>query len=265
MNTDVLNPVQGYDQNIGDSMCPDYGFTRKRAATRSMQKAVGGVPYTRELGNTGHTFVLSWLGRTWKCVRRLKWFYEQFEDGFFTLIDYDGGERHYVGRFTTEIAPIETSNNKWDVQNVQFEEIPQCPMLKYPSDWDKDAVWLYPENDFGDQKLATQGTWALAARQFGDVSRTVATAAAPAVGDWAQHEYRGYGFQLYALVGAGQGTAQVYVDGTEAGLVNLAANGGLAPRMVYEQVNLPLDLHRVQLVAQTAGAPVAWYGLRVMR
>jgi hypothetical protein len=265
LQTDVLNPIRGYDPNLGDSMNPDYGFTRKRAATRSLQKAVGGIPYTRELGNTGHTFVLSWLGRTWNCVRRLKWFYEQFEDGYFTLIDWDGGARHYVGRFTTEVTPIETANNKWDVQNVQFEEIPQCAMLQYPNNWDEDSVWLYPANDFGDQKVATQGTWVLAAQMFGKIQRTVATAAAPAVGDWAQHEYRGYGFQLYALVGAGQGNAQVFVDGALAATVNLAGAGALIPKMVYEQVNLPLDLHRVQLVAQTAGAPVAWYGLRVMR
>lgn len=257
---DILNPTPGYDPKLGDSMNPDYGFTRKRMATRSLQKAVGGVPYTRELGNTGHTFTLSWLGRTLACVRRLKWFYEQFEDGYFTLIDYDGaslnGEkdgRHYVGRFTTEISPIETSNNKWDVQNVTFEEIPQCPMLVYPNNWDVDAVDIFPVNDFGDQKLATQGTWALTARQFGGVAHTTADNAGTTVGDWAQHEYRGYGFQLWGLVGQGQGIAQVYLDGVLVGTIGLsAANAVLMPEMVFEMTNVSLDIHRVQIVIQDA-------------
>jgi hypothetical protein len=262
--TDILNPVRGWDPQLGDSMNPDYGFTRKRAATRGVQKAVGGTPYTRELGNTGHTFVFSWLGRTLNCVRRLKWYYEQYEDGFFTLIDWDGGGRHYVGRFTTEIAAIETANNKWDVQNVQFDEIPTLPMLQYPSNWAADAIDLYPFNDFGDQKLATQGTWATTVRNFGGVLRTTADDAG-AIGDWAQHEYRGYGFQLWMLTGAGQGTVNIFLDGIEVGTVNLATSGvALVPVKVFEKVNVPLDIHRVQAV-QTLALPCSWFKLRVMR
>ncbi|HEX4039079.1 MAG TPA: hypothetical protein VHX37_13545 [Acidobacteriaceae bacterium] len=305
----ILNPLKGYDPQIGDAMNPDYGFSRKRTATRALMKAVGGIPYTREQGNTGHTLVLSWLGRTWGCVRRLKWFYEQFEDGYFTLIDHDGGGRHYVGRFTSEVQPIESNNNKWDVQNVQFEEIPQCPMLQYPNDWVNDAIDLYVCNDFrlaatplGEQKLATQGAWTLAQQKFGEIPRTIATDNGT-IGDWAQYEYRGYGFQLSMMVGAGQGIAQVFVDGTLAATIGLGSSSPvLAPKMVFEQANLPLDLHRVQVTVQAAeftptaggastpiqtwaagvapagwaqpgtpsgyapaGLPVAWYALKVMR
>jgi hypothetical protein len=99
------------------------------------QKAVGGTPWTRETQNTGHAFTFSWIGRTWACVQRLKWYYEQYEDGFFTIIDWDGGGRQYVGRFTSEVIPVETGNGMWDVQNVTFEEIPQQQMVAFPSDW----------------------------------------------------------------------------------------------------------------------------------
>lgn len=261
---DVLNPLPGWDPQLGDSMNPDYGFTRKRAVTRALTKAVGGVPYTRELGNTGHTFVLSWLGRTYPCVQKLRWFYEQFEDGFFTVIDHDGAGRHYVGRFTTEVIAIETANNKWDVQQLQFEEIPESPMLQYPNDWVHDAVDLFTLNDFGDQKLCLSGTWALAAQNFAGIERTVATDNGT-VGDWAQYEYRGYGFQVWCLVGAGQGTATVLLDGTQVATVNLAGPAAaLQPQMVFEMTDVPLDLHRVQLTVATA-APCTWYKLRVMR
>jgi hypothetical protein len=306
---DVLNPTPLWDAALQDSMCPDYGFTRKRPTTRSLQKAVGGVPYTRELGNTGHTFTFSWNTRTWACVQKLKWFYEQFEDGFFTIIDYDGGGRHYVGRFTTEVTPVETGNGMWSVQNAQFEEIPTAPMLQYPNDWQNDAIWLYPVSDFylidedaGDQKLAIQGTWTLLQESFNGAKRTIASDNGT-IGDWAQYEYRGYGFQLWMMVGSGQGIAQVFVDGVLAATIGLAsASLILQPQMIFEQVNLPLDLHRVQVVVQAAefvptggganetiqtwgagippagwtqpstpsgytpaGLPCAWYALKVMR
>jgi len=162
--TDILNATAGYDPDLGDSMNPNYGFTRKRPITRHIAKAIGGTPYTRETSNTGHQFTFSWLSRTLACVRRLKWYYEQYEDGYFTMIDYDGGGRHYVGRFTTEVNPVETANGKWDVQGVTFEELPQVPMLQYPNDWDDDSVNFGVCNDFGDQKLSTRGAWTLNAR-----------------------------------------------------------------------------------------------------
>lgn len=256
---DVLNPSPWFDQSIQDSMNPNFGFTRKRASTRSLQKAVGGIPYTRDLGNTGHTLTLSWLGRSLACVERLKLFYEQFEDGYFTIIDWDaqtaavGAQpRHYVGRFTTEISPIETGNGMYDVQNAQFEEIPQCPMLMYPGNWAQDAVDVYPFNDFGDQKLATQGTWSYTARQIGGVARTTADDAGDA-GDWAQHEYHGYGFQLWCLVGPGQGMVQVLLDGAIVATVGLSSSSPLlTPQMVFSMQNVSLDLHRVQIVVLAA-------------
>lgn len=245
---DVLNPTPAWEADIQDSMCPNYGFTRKRAATRSLMKAVGGIPFTRELGNTGHTLVLSWLSRSWACVQRLKQFYEQFEDGFFTIIDYDGGGRHYVGRFTTEVQPVETGNGTWDVQNVQFEEIPQSPMLEYPNNWAAEGIDVYPVNDFGDQKLAVNGDWTLAQVGAGAQQRWIATDSGVA-GDWAQHEYRGYGFQLWCLVGQGQGIVQVFLDGTQVATVGLAGPAAAPePQMVFSMTDVPLDLHRVQIV-----------------
>jgi hypothetical protein len=126
--TDILNPAPGWDPELGDSMNPSYGFTRKRASTQLHKKAVGGTPWTRETANTGHAFSLSWLGRTLAVAERLKWYQEQYEDGFFTIVDWDGGAgeqgRHYVGRFTSEVVPTETANNRWDVQNVDVRGDP---------------------------------------------------------------------------------------------------------------------------------------------
>lgn len=262
--TDILNPTAGWDPTLGDSMNPSFGFTRKRASTILRKKAVGGTPWTRETQNTGHEFSFSWLGRTWACVQRLKRYYEQYEDGFFTIIDHDGGGRHYVGRFTGEVTPIITANNKWDVQNAIFEEVPGAPMVEYPSDWTNDAVMCYPHNDFGDQKMATSGTWTTPAA-------TTAFENAGNAGEWAAYEYRGYGFQLYMQQGPDCGKADVYLDDVLQSTVDLYAAAATGSVVALTAQSVPLDIHRVKVVCDgtkngsSSGTRVRWYSLQVMR
>ena len=285
--SDILNPTAGWDVTLGDSMNPSYGFTRKRPTTKLNKKAVGGVPWSRETQNTGHSFSFSWLGRTWACVQRLKRYYEQYEDGFFTIIDWDGGGRHYVGRFTTEVNPTETSNNKWDVQGVTFGEIPQQAMLSYPSDWTNDAIAFFVTNDFSDQKLATSSAtnaWAQTART--SVAGSVGTAHVPlstvgtayvtmdnpgTAGDWAQYEYRGYGFRLYMLKGAEFGQCDLYLDGVLVETLDCYNAADIGPQIVYANASIPLDFHRVKVIcdatknASATATNVSWYALEVMR
>lgn len=282
--TDILNPTEGWDAILGDSMNPSYGFTRKRATTQLHKKAVGGTPWTRETQNTGHVFQLSWLGRTWACVQKLKWYYEQYEDGLFTIIDWDGGGRQYVGRFTSEVVPTLTANNKWDVQAVTFEEMPQQQMVTFPSDWANDAIAFFITNDFGDQKLATSGAWTQTARNAvagaqGTEHVSLATVGTPYVtmddpgtaGDWACYEYRGYGFRLYMPKGPEFGQVNVFLDGVLLLMIDLYNAADIGPQIVLARQNLPLDIHRVQVVCAgtknvaATGAAASWYALEVMR
>jgi len=269
-SSDILNPTAIWEADIQDSMCPSFGFTRKRTGTQLRKKAVGGTPWTRETANTGHSFTLSWIGRSWACVQRLKRYYEQYEDGFFTIVDWDGGGRHYVGRFTTEVSPVETGNGMWDVQNVTFEEMPKVAMEKYPGDWDNDAITFYPLNDFGDQKLATSGAWAQSARKFEGKAATTMDNAGVA-GDWAQYEYRGYGFKLFLLQGTEFGQCQVYLDGTLVKTVDCYAAADIGPQEVHKERNVCLDIHRVKVIAlgtknaNATGPAISWHSLQVMR
>jgi hypothetical protein len=282
--SDILNPTTTWQSDIQDSMTPNYGFTRKRTATRLTKKAVGGTPWTRETQNTGHVFNFSWIARSWACVQRLKRYYEQYEDGFFTIVDWDGGGRQYVGRFTTEVVPVETGNGMWDVQNVTFEEIPQQAMVEYPSDWAGDAIAFFVANDFGEQKLATSGAWAQAARYSvapsqGTVHVPLSTVGTPytsmddpgTAGDWATYEYRGYGFRLYLLMGPEFGQCQVAVDGVVLATLDLFSEIEMGPQLVYTNQNLPLDIHDVQVVClgthagAATGNNISWYAIEVMR
>lgn len=280
--TDILNATVAWEEDIEDSMTPDYGFTRDRKSTLLRTKAVGGSPWSRETQNTGHSFSLSWIGRSWACVQRLKWYWEQYEDGFFTIIDHDGGGRHFVGRFTGDSFPmIEKGNSLWDVQGLAFEEMPGAPMVTYPSDWDHDGVLLAIANDFGDQKVATSGAWtqataAAASLTLGGFARTNLSTAAmtnpgTTAGDWVQYEYRGYGFRLYMLTGPGYGKADVYLDGVLLQTVDCYAAANTGPVLVLTEQNVSLDLHRVKVMvdatknASASAANIAWYALEVMR
>jgi hypothetical protein len=170
-----------------------------------------------------------------------------------------------VGRFTTEIIPVELGNGMWDVSNATFEEIPQQAMLEYPSDWAHDAVAFFITNDFADQKLAVSGTWTQTARAAvagaqGTEHVSLSTVATPYVtmddagtpGDWACYEYRGYGFRLYMLQGPEFGSADLYIDDVFVETLNLYAATEMGPQIVYAQPSMALDIHRVKMVCDGA-------------
>jgi hypothetical protein len=268
--TDIINPTAIWDEVIQDSMCPSYGFTRKRTGTQLRKKAVGGTPWTRETQNTGHSFPLTWTGRSWACVQKIKWYYEQYEDGFFTLIDWDGGGRHYVGHFTSEPNIVESGNGTFDVQSLVFEETPKAPMVEYPGDWDHDAVTFYVSNDWKDQKVATSGTWAQTVRNIeGHPQKTIDDPGTAA--DWAQFEYRGYGFKLFLMQGPEFGQCQVLLDSVLVKTVDCYAANEVGPQMVCMDRNVYLDIHRVKVIAlgtknaSATGAAISWHSLKVMR
>lgn len=281
--TDIINPTAGWDTALGDSMNPSYRFVLRRPSTLLMKKPTGGSPWTRDTQNTGHKFELGWSGRTLACARRIKQYYEQYEQGFFTFVDWDNGGRHYVGRFTSEPQLSEANNNKWNVQGAIFEEMPGAPMVNYPSDWDHDSILLRAFDDYGDQKVATSGSWSEGATlhefsiTLGGFARVHAAADATmynpgnTAGDWATFAYRGYGFKLWMETGGAFGGCDVYLDGVKLATVDCYAPANTGPAVVLTKEDVPLDIHEVQVVvnatAHTSGgfAHISWYGLQVMR
>jgi hypothetical protein len=267
----ILNPSADWDEYLEDSPTPDYGFQRDRNSTLAIAKAPGGSPYSREVANTGHTHSLSWIGLSNKCVRYIKQFYEQYEDDFFTIIDHDGGGRHYVGRFTGNWSDVETANDKYNIQNLTFEEVPSAPMLIYPFNWDRDSIVLRPFDGWGRSKVWLSGIWTTGSLGS-NPAVTVITNSGSDSSSFATVEYRGYGFRLYLRKGPAQGRVQVSIDGVaHGGPIDLydATERGLV--MVLEVLALSLDFHRVK-VAPTAtkngsssGLGVSFGYLRVMR
>jgi hypothetical protein len=271
--TDILNPTPTHPLN------PDYGFQKKRPLTHLNAKANQGSPYFREITDTGHQFSLSWNDKLADHARKLKWYYEQYRDGFFTLIDHEGGGRHYVGRFSQPVEPSPTGHNRWSVQQVLFDEIPLAPMLVYPNDWNNDAVWRLLIDDFGNRTVAMiAGSWELttAAAFFGSgvsKSGSILVALAPVTADQLSYVYAGYGFQFWAATSTGGGKANILLDGTAIGVVDFysAAGSGGNSQMLFQAQNVQLGIHTVTLQptgtadSGSSGTSVWWDALKVMR
>jgi hypothetical protein len=262
----ILNPTPRHPLN------PDYAFQRKRPITHLNAKANRGRPYFRDLTDVGHQIVMNWMDKSVDDADRLKNFYEQFQDGFFTYIDHEGGGRHYVGHFTSPVEPSPTSHGHWGIQQVTFDEVPNVPMLVYPHRWDKDAIWQLLINDYGDGPMAaTSGTWTLTANALAKSNGQELDSPGTATADWAAYQYRGYGFQLWARTGPNMGIAQVTLDGAVLGDVDFYAPAASQASAIYTSLNVPLGIHVVQINptntknASSSGTTIVWDALRVMR
>jgi hypothetical protein len=270
--SDILNPqvqagVAGSQFSKISELNPDYGYQRKRPVTHQVVKPKSGPPSLRDISDVGHSFMLTWQNRPLETIRTLKRYYEQYRGGFFTYIDWEGGGRHYVGHFSAPIEPIPAAHGRWSCQ-AQFDEVPLAPMLKYPSDWAHDAIWIYALDDWGYQRPDTSGTWTIDSsgnkllagmqRLNGvDVPGQAIMCDAHDGVSWAQIGYFGYGFQLVGHRAPNLGMVDVWLDGAllQAAL-DLYTAAPIAARPLLTQTNVPLGLHRVKLVCN-AGHNVA--------
>ncbi len=262
---EVLNPTPTHPLN------PDYGFQKKRPLTHLNAKGNQGPAYFREITDQGHQFSLNWIDKLAHDARRLKWYYEQFRKGFFTIIDHEGGGRHYVGRFTQPVEPVPTSHNHWSIQQVTFDEMPGAPMLIYPNNWQEDAIWECLLNDWGDRETAAvSGTWTLAADALARSGYHFANGGT-VVTDQAAYVYAGYGFQFWAPTGPAYGQATILLDGTSVGNVDFYSANATPAAMLLQQQNVSLGIHTVTLQplntknAASSGRTILWDALKVMR
>jgi|ERR1039458_9836315 hypothetical protein len=264
--TDVLNATPT------DPLNPDYGWQKKRPVTHLVGKANAGPSYVREITDVGHQFVLNW-GTTLDSqkaesdILRLKKYYEQYRDGFFTLIDQEGAaNREFVGRFVTPVEPIPVGHNRWAAQNVLFEEVPGAPMNNYPADWDNDSIWRYTLNDFGEVQPAVDdpASWTLEVGPPSQIYSAVTDA-------WAQLTYVGWGCQIWGLTWTNGGIAEVYLDGVDQGPLDFY---GTLPHHLMDLMtiqNVPLGLHTLKLVVtgtkniDSTGYKIWFQSLKVMR
>lgn len=270
--TDILNPQTGYWAQINDNPNPNYSTARSTPSNAVLSRTRMGSWYQRDNANAGYSFTMNFMNRPWSTMLRLKQFYEIGKTGYFTYIDYDGGGRHHVGRFTTPPKSVQMSNGKYNCQGLVFEEVPQARMLLYPSDFADWGKTINVVDDFLQPAVATLGNWARPGDTAPPNQRTLLNVT-PAVGDFAQIQYAGFGFQIYSPLYAQAGLFNIYLDdilivasmnafngtyGALTGYSSSAMNGTLSPPTVsvptagsflISMPEVPLDVHRLKFVA----------------
>lgn len=297
--TDILNgslengqviPIRGWSNVLGCNPNWSYGWIRKTASNKKIAQPRLGRRYSRELANAGYSANLNFIDQPYAQVLRLKRFYEQFKNGYFTLINWDGFGRHHVGNFTTEPNEVETANGKWTIQGLLFEEAPEARMLEYPSDWVHSSHTILTVDDYLVPLVANASSvtaaWsavqtpAMAGTSLNNPASYELLNATPTAADFAQAQYVGWGFRMAFRTGSGLGQFSLYLDGTllitidqSTGLrvgsgalpAGLALAGG-----VVTMLEVPLDAHRVKMVALAvagsigSGTGVAYPALQVM-
>jgi hypothetical protein len=286
--TDILNPTRGWWRDINDNPNPSYGYTRRSQNNSALARVRLGAPYSREVMNQGHAFEFNYIDRPWTTILRLKRFYEQHKGGYFTYIDWDGGGRHHVGRFTTPVNHMQTGNDKYTVQGLVFEEIPQARMVSYPADF---VNWSRQINVLDDALNAAVSTFSVnpgawiaqidpslypvpsatapSGYELFNPAPTLSTVS-PASFDFAQIQYVGWGFQIKFRAARGLGQVAIFIDGVYlTGVFDLSSGArvadgsGFLPPLpagaTYENgvltvTQMPLDIHRIKIVPYAAGS-----------
>lgn len=253
--TDILNPTVRWDEDIDDSIGPDYGFDQlSRSTLATVQPAFGGS-WSRAVAINAPSTTFSWVNRSLACIEKLQRWAAQYEDGFFTFIDHDRG-RHYVGRFTGDLHVIEAGNDRWNAQGWTFQVEPLAPMLEYPADFDRWGITVRPVGDDGKARAgvtaAAPNAWARPVAVDNGYGVMVQprqmTLAASTAGDQLTMEYIGYGFRLSCGIGPTYGSAHLVVDGINVQDLDFSATADGGTQVVYTNVQMPLGAHRVQLV-----------------
>ncbi|QHN04431.1 hypothetical protein FTO74_14440 [Granulicella sp. WH15] len=271
--TDIFNPLD-WQTSLDFNPNPAYMSELEPGSNSQILRPRLGGWFSRDLTNTGHSFSLQWNNLPLSIVQRIKQFYHSYKDGYFTLIDIDGGGRHYVGRFTNVPKSVQTANGKYSIQGLTFEEYPTARMVQYPSDFDNDGHSLYVADDNLRPRVALmQGAWAIQISPTAPAGSTAsmpsaleAYDAAPVAGtDWAQMGYVGWGFSMTFRLGATLGVIDLYLDNvllvsglnlSSGAVTQLNAPAGTSPNgstsLTVEVIDVPLDSHRIKIMANAA-------------
>ncbi len=249
--TDILNPDPSStnDPNVID-LNPDYGYVQQRPKSRISYRPRGSRPLERQLDSLPHVFDLLWQDRPTVVKDALKQWAAQYEDNYFQFYDWDT-VRCYAGRFLAPLDITPTGYNKWQIRGV-FEELVGAAMYEYPTNWDRDAVWIDEQNDWGDIVWGVSGAWPRSANAVAHGGFELVDAA-PANTDFAKIQYFGYGFKLWMSQGPNRGQCAIYVDDAVY-VANLDLYNAVAepaqPLVIYQ--NLPIGLHSVKILALAA-------------
>lgn len=223
---------------------PDYSIPIDEPEIAAMWQARSGRPFVRNLQTRGRVFQLHWEKADFTTYRTLRQWFNQYRKDFFSFFDIEDN-RYYSGRFAEGSFKHEHAGNNQVNVSAIFVEIPGLAMFAYPSNWGVDSIIHGVRDGFGADLVKATGTWSVnfpnAIFKGGGGYWSVIT------NDTAEWIYFGYGFRYWAITEPSDGIAELSLDGTVIGTIDLYSAGVLASSVRFTQANVPLGLHRVKL------------------
>ncbi len=147
----VLNPNAQSDLN------PEYPIkiTSPRAMARSQARS--GATFARRVISRGDVFQLQWNNRLYSTYSKLRQWFAQYEQDFFTLYDLSRN-RYFTGMFDDEPQYENAGNDKVNI-SASFIEVPGLKMFQYPANWGVDSVFMDEVDSLGNNLVKLTGTW----------------------------------------------------------------------------------------------------------
>jgi hypothetical protein len=244
----ILNPTATSLFNF------DYGYTEGLPELRSVFQAQSGNIYSRLQQGLGRVYDLGWNNRDLTTKLALQQWENQYRDDYFSLADWDEA-RYFTGRFDGPLSYSPSGNQKYNIRG-RFIELPGKPMFAYPTNWNRDAVFMEERNSAGEDlvKLLTPGNWTF---DTSGVSHNAGRYFTGTTNETAEWVYFGYGFRFWSDKESVLGIVELTVTRVRDGAVVVPAQNidlynavdvSSAPLFTSNAIMQDrLDLYRVKL------------------
>ncbi|HWR37696.1 MAG TPA: hypothetical protein VN622_17675 [Clostridia bacterium] len=232
----ILNPTPS------DPLNPDYGWNESPLGSFAEWQAASGEYFSRTIASRGLTRDVSWSNQLQSTADKLRQWWAQYRNGFFTLADYDRG-RYYSVRFVGKLDFTPAGFDKVNIKG-QVVELPNVPMYQYPTNWARDAVFIEERDDYGNDLVVLVGGWSWFP-SAGDRHGTglYQSNLADRTAEW---QYFGYGFRVWQIKHPSCGINEVSLDGVVLGTFDgYGAAANSSP--LFTRANVALGIHRVKI------------------
>jgi hypothetical protein len=236
----ILNPA------AGSVYSPDYGWDRQKSDLLRARMASGKI-YPRRGGVQGRVWNFQWNKRLSADAEYLDQWAAQYEDSYFTIVDWDlPTPRYYTVSFTGPIKVSPAGHQQYNVTG-QIEERAGKAVFQYPAGWGTDSIFIEEKDSEGNPLVWLTGAWGTQGAGNGHHGTSAYFSnTADNIAEWI---YMGYGFRFWSVRRTDSGIVEISLDGTVLTTVDLYTPGGgfVVSSVLYTNASVNFGRHRVKL------------------
>ncbi len=242
---DTLNPTATSLYN------PDWPYSETIPDLFSQFQPANARPWSRRTLALGRVFDLTWNRRSQAVADYLRQFEAKTRFGRFVFYDIPR-DRYFSGRFAAPPAINPVGNQQVNIK-AQFVEMMGVDLPAWPSNWDRDAIFLEERDIDTNDLLKKTGTWTLdaTAGHHGSGGGAARAYRSNTPGEYCEWLYFGYGFRLWSMKDSMLGKVKISLDGGLLETVDLYSAAPVASAAVGPSgtlaTNINLGIHRVKI------------------